>query len=177
MTIRQIMDSIVGDGILSTRTDSRASHSVIGGIRSGKFFPIALVALLAFSAAGCGGSDSQLDRKPIFGKILGAEGRSGILTFTPQDSSLGPAVTGGFEDGVYQFREQYGPVPGDYDVSIEFEENDASPERAQDRNGWVTKDPRDVGQVSFEEDKWTTASVPAEGPFEIDLDVTESETQ
>jgi hypothetical protein len=173
----QVLDTYFGETTLNTRAESQTSRPAIGGVRSRKFFPIALVALLAFSAAGCGGSDSQIDRKPIFGKILGAEGRSGMLTFTPQDSSLGPSVSGDFEDGVYQFTNQYGPVPGEYDVSIEFEENEASPKRAPNRTGRVIKDPRDVGRVAYEEDKWTTASVPAEGPFEVDLDLTEAGTQ
>jgi hypothetical protein len=159
---------------LNTRTDTQASRPVIGGILSGKFLPVALIALIAFNVAGCGGPESTIDRKAIFGKIVGGEGRSGMLTFLPIDSSIGPAAMCDFEDGAYGFTEVDGPVPGEYNVTVEMEVSDSSASAAPvRRDGRVFKNAAAVGRPTYDEDRTTTASISAEGPLEIDLDITE----
>jgi hypothetical protein len=43
-----------------------------------------------------------------------------MVTFTPIEATIGPAVTGSFEDGAYRFSREDGPVPGKYNVTIEL---------------------------------------------------------
>jgi hypothetical protein len=104
---------------LNTRTDSQASDPANCGISFQSFRSAALVALIAASLPGCG-QDSQIDRKPIFGKIVGAEGRDGMVTFMPINAKIGPVATLSFKDGTYQFSNEDGPVPGEYEVTIEL---------------------------------------------------------
>ena len=130
------------------------------------FRSVVLPALVAFNAVGCGGSESGVGRKAIYGKIVGAEGRAGSVSFIPTDSSIGGAAMGSFEDGAYRFTEEYGPVPGEYDVSIEFELP------GEGRGGPRGRGPGSEGS-EVEEPKMTTASVSADGPLEIDLDITQ----
>ncbi len=128
------------------------------------FRSVMLPALIAFNAVGCGGSESGIGRKAIYGKIVGAEGRAGSVSFIPTDTSIGGAAMVSFKDGAYRFTEEYGPVPGEYDVSIEFEEPESS--AGGERRG------RGPGSKVVES-KMTTASVSADGPLEIDLDITQ----
>ena len=124
-----------------------------------------LAMLVAISAVGCG-QDSQIDRKPVFGKIVGADGRGGIVTFTPTDGTIGPAATRDFENGAYRFSEEDGPVPGKYIAAIQFEMSDSS-----------AATNRAMRRRPYEPEKTTAVSVPADGPYEIDLNPTESESQ
>jgi hypothetical protein len=138
------------------------------------FRAVALPALIAFNAVGCGGPEPKFDRKAIYGKLLGAEGRNGALAFTPIDTSIGPAAMTDFENGAYRFTAKDGPVPGKYNVSIEIEVPASSAPARQTRpGGRMTKNPADVGRPSYDEAKMITVSVSADGPFEIDLDVTQ----
>ena len=130
------------------------------------FRSVVLPALIAFNAVGCGGSESGVGRKAIYGKIVGAEGRAGSVSFIPTDPSIGGAAMGSFKDGAYRFTEEYGPVPGEYDVSIEFEVPGAG------REGPRGRGPGGEGST-VDEPKMTTASVSADGPLEIDLDITQ----
>jgi hypothetical protein len=126
-----------------------------------------LVALAALNVVGCGGSESQIDRKPIYGKIVGAEGQNGIVTFTPIDSSIGLAAMNDFEAGAYRFTKDNGPLSGKHNVSIELEVTVSSAEMPKNLSG--SRPPT----LSYEPvEKTIAASVPAEGPFEIDLDIT-----
>ena len=121
-----------------------------------------LAALVVISAVGCG-QDSQIDRKPVFGQIVGADGRGGIVTFTPIDGTIGPAAGLSFENGAYQFSEEDGPVPGEYIAAIQFA---ISTEAKRTDRRW-----------QYDPEKTTAVSVPAEGPYEIDLNPTDSVPQ
>ena len=158
-------------------TDSQVARPLPCDLSSRRFPAVALAALCACSALGCG-QDSQIDRKPVYGKIVGAEGRNGLVTFVPTDTAIGPAAIGSLEDGAYRFTKADGPVPGEYNVTIEFEASDSSP-APQDGRGarLISKNSADVGRVAFEPPKTTTASVAVDGPFEIDLNPTESASQ
>ena len=125
---------------------------------------VALVALIAFNAVGCGGPESKVGRKAIYGKIVGAEGRAGSVSFVPTDTTIGGSAMVSFKDGAYRFTEEYGPVPGEYVVAIEFEEPESS--AGGERRG---RGPR----TKVAEPKMTTASISADGPLEIDLDITQ----
>ena len=118
------------------------------------FFSVALPALLVINAVGCG-EKSGLDRKPVYGKIAGAEGRAGTVTYIPVDSKIGPAATLSFEDGAYQFTEEGGPISGEYIVRVEL----VTPESIAAG-----------GHLAYEPGKKTKATVPTEGPFEINLE-------
>jgi hypothetical protein len=126
-----------------------------------------LVALIALTTVGCGGPESKIDRKAIYRKIVGAEGQTGLVTFTPIDSSIGPAAMNDFEAGAYRFTKENGPVPGKHNVSIELEESISAAEMPKNLSG--SRPPT----VTYEAvEKTITVSVPAEGPFEINIDIT-----
>lgn len=110
----------------------------------------------------------------------GAEGRNGLVTFTPIEATVGPAAAGSFQDGTYRFSRKNGPVPGKYRVTIEFE-IDASrgghgADQGTRKSNLRGKNPVEGGRASFEPAKTITVSVSAEGPYEIDLDPTKSAT-
>jgi hypothetical protein len=121
-----------------------------------------LAVLVSIIALGCS-QDSKLNRKPVFGKIVGADGRGGIVTFTPTDGTIGPAATRSFENGAYQFSEKDGPVPGNYIASVEL--------------ALANTTERTTRQWPYEPEKKTAVSVPVDGPYELDLNPTESESQ
>jgi hypothetical protein len=156
-------------------TDRQSSTSAPGLLRSRTFGSVALVAFCAFTALGCD-QEVQIDRKPVHGRIVDGEGRNGLVTFIPIETAIGPAVIGSFEDGVYRFTEGDGPVPGEYEVSIEFEESASTTAARQNgrSDGLIHRSAADVGEADLEAAKMTMASVPAEGPFEIDLHPIES---
>jgi hypothetical protein len=156
-----------GDKIVDRMTASQASRSEIGAPRAGMFLPVALSVLISFTAVGCSGSASLIERKAIYGKIVGAEGQNGLVTFTPVDTSIGPAAMNDFEAGAYRFTKESGPVPGKYNVSIELEESISQADMPRNLSG---SRPPTVMYEAVE--KTITASVPAEGPFEINIDIT-----
>jgi hypothetical protein len=125
---------------------------------------------------GCGGPESKLDRRPIFGKIVGAEGNNGVVRFLPTSGTEGPAVVGSLENGSYRFTTVNGPVPGKYNVSIEVEVSTpparARPSRRGSTNDKIPANEFRENYASYDEPKTTTASVTVDGPLEIDLDVT-----
>jgi hypothetical protein len=129
--------------------------------------PGILSIVIALHAVGCGGEKSQLDRKPVYGKILGAEGKNGVVTFTPINSSIGPAAMSNFEAGTYQFKKANGPVPGEYNVSIDLEASMSAADMPRHLKG--SKPPSVVYETV---EKMINAAVPAEGSFEIDIDIT-----
>ena len=163
-------------------TDLKVSRSTRNMPLSQLFLPAALVVLFALTMTGCGGgSDSEINRKPVFGEVFGAEGRNGYVVFSPKDSSIGPSATADLVDGKYEFTAQFGPVPGEYDVGIGFETT-AGALRGDGKRGGV--DPvtgerrgkagnRGATAIAMEEELESEATVPTEGPYEIDLDVSE----
>lgn len=155
-----------------------SSWGALCGDRSRLLRSVALTALFAFSALGCG-RESKIDRKPVFGKVVGAEGRNGLVTFTPMKATIGPAVTSSFEDGAYSFSREDGPVPGKYNVTIELAMSDSSPAATHNRRGAAGgtrkgKIASEGGRMAYEPAKTTTVEIPADGPFEMDLYPTES---
>ena len=134
-------------------TNPQVSRLLLCHISLRMFCSFALPVLVAFSAVGCG-AKSGLDRKPVYGKIAGAEGREGNVTYTPKDPKLGQAATLSFEDSAYQFTEEGGPIPGEYIVRVEL----------------ATLESIAAGRrLAYEPGKYTKATVPTDGPFEIDL--------
>ena len=152
--------------MLDTMTNSQVSRPSRCYLSWRMFRSVVLPALIAFNAVGCGGSVSESGRMAIHGKIAGAEGRAGSVKFIPIDASIGGVAVGSFKDGAYRFTEEYGPVPGEYVVSIEFEEPGSAGERPAGRSRGGS------GEDAVDE-KRTTASVSAGGPLEIDLDITQ----
>ena len=69
--------------------------------------------------SGC--SDSENPRQSVFGRISGAEGRGGLVSFVPRENTTGPAARASLVNGEYQFDRTTGPVPGDYTVIIQLE--------------------------------------------------------
>jgi hypothetical protein len=77
------------------------------------------VALIGTFIPGCG--DSGIPRQAVYGRIDGAEGRSGLVSFVPRENTQGPAARASLVNGEYQFSRTDGPVPGDYTVIIQLE--------------------------------------------------------
>ena len=69
--------------------------------------------------SGCG--DSGIPRQAVYGRIVGAEGRSGLISFVPRENTQGPAARASLIDGEYEFSRADGPLPGDYTVIIQLE--------------------------------------------------------
>lgn len=69
--------------------------------------------------SGCG--DDSNPRLAVYGRVAGAEGRSGLVSFVPQESTQGPAARATLVNGEYQFGRNDGPVPGEYNVLIQLE--------------------------------------------------------
>ena len=109
-----------------------------------------------------------------------------MVTFIPIDATIGPAATRSFEGGAYRFSEDDGPVPGKYNVTIALVASGSSPAATQNGRGagkgtrkrkLAGKNPAEGGRLAYEPAKTTTVSVPADGPFKIDLHPTESASQ
>lgn len=80
--------------------------------------------LLSVSAVGAlisGCADSDIPRQAVYGRIEGAEGRSGLVSFVPRENTQGPAARASLINGKYAFSRTDGPVPGDYTVIIQLE--------------------------------------------------------
>ena len=145
------------------------------------FRSVALAALFVLSVLGCS-HESQIDRKPVYGNIVGADGRNGMVTCTPIEATIGPAVTRSFEDGAHGFSKEDGPVPGEYNVTIELVVPDSSPAATQNGRGAAKRARKgkvasEGGRLAYEPAKTTTVTVSADGPFEMDLYPTESASQ
>ncbi|MDA0281866.1 MAG: hypothetical protein O3B13_07210 [Planctomycetota bacterium] len=120
--------------------------------------------------SGC--SDSENYRQSVFGRISGAEGRGGLVSFVPRDSTTGPAARASLVNGEYQFDRTTGPVPGDYTVIIQLE-------IAQDRSSGVVvfkgiEVPTDSDfqiPTAYEAVASLPVSVPdgRKGPLQVDL--------
>jgi hypothetical protein len=151
-------------------TKSQVSRPWLRFLSWGVFCAVALPALIALNITGCGGRESKFDRKAIYGKVVGAEGRNGTAAFTPIDTSIGPAAMTDFENGAYRFTEDDGPVPGEYNVYVELEVP-ASEARKSKPGGRTTKNPADVGRPTYDEAEVIKISVSVDGPWEIDLNV------
>jgi hypothetical protein len=79
-----------------------------------------LAAILAMLVvAGC--DDSGITRRAVYGRIAGAEGQSGLVSFVPRENTHGPAARASLVNGEYHFSRTDGPVPGDYTVIIQLE--------------------------------------------------------
>jgi hypothetical protein len=143
-----------------------------------KLVSIALPVVIALSAAGCG-QDSESPRKPVFGKIVGAEGKNGLVTFFPSASTHGPTAFGEFKDGAFRFTVEDGPAPGTYRISIEFEEKGTSAQKIAASSGGKFDDASgEAGGVSYgPEISAGEVEVPAGGPFEIDLHLAETDSR
>lgn len=83
---------------------------------------VALAAAVLVVATGCGGgSADELDRQNVYGKVTldGEPLAKGIISFDPDEGSVGTAPAGGvITDGSYNIERANGPTPGNYRVSI-----------------------------------------------------------
>ena len=77
------------------------------------------VTVIGILIPGC--EDSGIPRQAVYGRIAGAEGRSGLVSFVPRENTQGPSARASLVDGEYEFSRTDGPVPGDYTVIIQLE--------------------------------------------------------
>jgi hypothetical protein len=83
--------------------------------------PLAVIALLAVGANGCGRSGPE--RFAVGGQVTldGAPLPDGEIVFRPDPSTSGPTAAGRIENGAYFIPVERGPVAGKYSVSITAE--------------------------------------------------------
>ena len=127
--------------------------------------------LLAICCAVGGCSSSLTGRQAVFGTIDGAEGRSGLVSFIPEND--GPATRVKFSDGTYKFDESNGPMPGEYRVVVQLEKPRPEGVRTVLVKG-VPVPIDQAGALGAEYEKRSLqVSVPSEGSMQLDLKVPE----
>lgn len=129
-------------------------------------------AILAVGVVGCG--DSGVPRQAIYGRISGAEGRSGLVSFIPQGGTQAPAARASFENGEYQFSRADGPLPGDYTVIIQLEKSQDGASGIVVFKGVELPAGTDV-PPSYETVASVPVSVPQDGDsLQVDMELPES---
>lgn len=78
------------------------------------------ILILLSCVAGCG--SSAIPRQAVYGTIVGAQGRKGVISFVPSEGTKGPAAQVAINNGNFRFSEATGPVPGVYSVTIRLDE-------------------------------------------------------
>jgi hypothetical protein len=132
------------------------------------------IVVVAVCGGGC--ADDSITRAPIFGAILGAEGRNGVVTVTPLGETRGPSATATVVDGRYEFDDESGPAPGAYQARVRLDVATASPPAAPAAP--ATKQPdkipnretfgRDPLHPNVEE-RMIPIAVPKESPWQVDI--------
>jgi hypothetical protein len=130
---------------------------------------VVLAAVFLASAPGCGEAETSLDRKPVTGTVSyeGKTDCAGKIGFYP--TSGGPAANTAIVDGRYTFDANNGPIAGKYRVRV-MVENPA----ARAGGGGGARGGKGGGSGSPPEylpQRSTEIEVPAEGPFEIEIEV------
>ncbi|NQV29031.1 MAG: hypothetical protein HQ518_32150 [Rhodopirellula sp.] len=76
-------------------------------------------ALMALTAAGCGGGDG-LNRVAVSGSVTldGKAAPHGIIRFVPAPGTEGPVANTMISNGQYNIPRDQGPVPGNYEVRV-----------------------------------------------------------
>jgi hypothetical protein len=78
----------------------------------GRYVTLAMAVALS---VGCGG---ETERAPIFGTLIGAAGRDGVITVAPAQGNEGPSGTTQIVGGEFKFDADSGPAPGAYIARI-----------------------------------------------------------
>jgi hypothetical protein len=134
-------------------------------VNAGRSRFLCLLAAIGCAVAGC--SSSLIGRQAVFGTINGAEGRSGLVSFIPEDD--GPATRVKFTDGTYSFDESNGPVPGEYRVVVQLEkQRPAGVQTVLVKGVPVPIDQASVLGAEYEK-RSLQVSVPSEGSMQVDL--------
>lgn len=84
--------------------------------RHSRWLTPASVAVVAFTAAGCGGNTGRQEVSGVV-KIDGQPLAKGEISLRPLEK--GPAAAGRIENGRFELNERKGPLPGPYAVTIE----------------------------------------------------------
>lgn len=79
-----------------------------------------LAGLLCLSGSLLPGCGTDSERRAVSGVLLGAEGRTGQISFIPVTGEVGPAARAAVLDGRYAFSTSDGPGPGQYEVHVEL---------------------------------------------------------
>ncbi|MBC8289652.1 MAG: hypothetical protein H8E37_04975 [Planctomycetes bacterium] len=136
-----------------------------------QFLCLLLLTAVAASLTGCGQAAGR--RKAVFGTISGAEGRSGLISFIPEND--GPATRVKVTDGEYVFDESNGPLPGQYEVVVQLEK----PSTQIDETILVKGVAVPAEQISSEDPPLETqyerqslkVAVPDDGSLKLDLNL------
>ena len=139
------------------------------------FFRIVCFGLLLTFTAGCGESGPDYERHPVFGKILGGEGREGWVTFRPGIDAKGSVSNTEVKNGEYRFAANKGPSSGTHTVLIRLSKGtpqaaetaepalDLKAKQARPRNPQDNISPSSFDEVQID------VQVPESGDFNIDL--------
>ena len=125
---------------------------------------LSLIALLL--AVGCGKVDSG--RRPVAGKIRGAEGRSGIVSLVPDDSRRGFSVRAKISNGRFEFDTQNGPVPGPHAVSIWLDPQEPVTTEASQKKGLSRYETKQL-MTERGQPQTLTVIVPTQPPYAVQL--------
>ena len=126
--------------------------------------------------AGCGGD--AIERRPIAGKVVGAEGQDGSLSFIPVGPPPRPAATTALSGGAYRFDTTNGPCSGEHDVLVVLgrRPEPLAPQPEQPTAASKTAPlpgPADAPpeREAEAEDVRVRVEVPGEGPWELDIEL------
>ncbi len=129
-----------------------------------------LFACVLAGSFGCGGNGP---RKAVFGKIAGAEGRSGSVTFIPAAGVDGPTGSAEIVDGAYQCNADQGPGPGAHEARILLESGAAVPTAVATPTNPNPKITAPVAAPSFDslpvEHFNVPVTVPEQSPYQVDI--------
>lgn len=135
-----------------------------------------LALVLAVTLAGCGGG-GEVDRHPVFGTILGAQDRSGSISFIPFGDPPRPSATTAVEAGRYEFDRSNGPCSGQHTVIIAFQTPSQPlapgvPQAPGGKPDKFSRPPRrapGAPRPSRPEEKKLQVVVPSSGPWQLDF--------
>jgi hypothetical protein len=131
---------------------------------------VAIVALGALGATGCGGGP---DRLGVAGQVTldGQPLADGEIVFRPTAATQGPSVAGSIENGAYDIPDERGPVAGSYAVTITAERKTGRKIKA-DILGNATTDQYEQYLPARYNDKTELSAEIAESRDDLDFELT-----
>jgi len=123
--------------------------------------------------AGCQGPSDTLPREAISGTVTldGKPLPAGRIEFQPSGQAETTAASGGITDGSYRIRQDEGPVPGTYKVSVTSAVTTAKPPPGA-MPGDTPPPPKEPIPAKFNAQTKLTAEVKKGGPNTFNFELT-----
>lgn len=119
------------------------------------------------------GCDSGDGRRPLYGKIAGAEGRNGSITLIPAEGQRAPSAMTRIVDGTYEFTSTNGPMPAVYDVTIRLRTDDAAKREESSNGDAASATSRSRKRIDYETYHCHPLSVLVDGPLDAPISLQE----